>query len=126
MLGDHPVHPVLLAKDLDAARTFYHDQLGLQILMENEEAIVVQCGNGTQIDVTKSTTGTADSQTQISWIVPDLRAEVAELRSRGVTIEEYDMPGLKSEDGIADLGFALAAWIVDPGKNALGILQMKG
>jgi catechol 2,3-dioxygenase-like lactoylglutathione lyase family enzyme len=126
MLGDHPIHPVLLAKDLGAAREFYHDKLGLEILTENDDAIVLRCGGGTQLDVTKSTVGTADTQTQVSWVVPDLRAEVAELRSRGVEVEEYDMPGLKTEDGIADLGFALAAWIVDPGANALGIFQLKG
>ena len=48
-----------------------------------------------------------------------------DLRKRGVKVEEYDLPGLKTENGIADLGFALAAWIVDPGANALGILQLK-
>jgi catechol 2,3-dioxygenase-like lactoylglutathione lyase family enzyme len=125
VLGDHPIHPVLLATDLAAAREFYHDRLGLEILEENEAAIVLRCGGGTQLDVTKSTTGTADTQTQVSWQVEDVRAEVAELRSRGVKVEDYDMPGLKTEDGIADLGFAWAAWIVDPGKNALGILQLK-
>jgi catechol 2,3-dioxygenase-like lactoylglutathione lyase family enzyme len=125
MLGDHPIHPVLLATDLAAAREFYHDRLGLEILTENEDAIVFRCGGGTHLDVTKSTTGTADTQTQASWQVEDLRAEVAELRSRGVKVEDYDMPGLKTEDGIADIGFALAAWIVDPGRNALGILQLK-
>ena len=75
--------------------------------------------------MTKSTVGTADEQTQVSWQVPDLRAEVAELRSRGVQVEEYDLPGLKTEDGIADLGFAWMAWIIDPGKNALSIMQLK-
>jgi catechol 2,3-dioxygenase-like lactoylglutathione lyase family enzyme len=125
MLGAHPIHPVLLAKDLAATRDFYHTKLGLEILTENEAAIVFRCGGGTQLDVTKSTTGTADSQTQASWLVEDLRAEVAELRSRGVDVEDYDMPGLKTQDGIADLGFAWAAWIVDPGQNALGILQLK-
>jgi catechol 2,3-dioxygenase-like lactoylglutathione lyase family enzyme len=125
MLGAHPIHPVLLAKDLAAAREFYHDRLGLEIITENEDAIAFRCGGGTRLDVTKSTTGTADTQTQVSWLVEDLRAEVAELRSRGVQVEDYDMPGLKTEDGIADLGFAWAAWIVDPGKNALGILQLK-
>ena len=124
MLGDHPIHPVLLATDLAAAREFYHDRLGLEILDENEAAIVFRCG-GTHLDVTKSTTGTADTQTQASWQVEDVRAEVAELRSRGVKVEDYDMPGLTTEDGIADLGFAWAAWIVDPGRNALGILQLK-
>ena len=126
MLGDHPIHPVLLAKDLAAAREFYHDKVGLEILIENDDAIVFRCGGGTQLDVTKSTVGTADEQTQVSWQVPDLRAEVAELRSRGVKVEDYDMPGLKTEDGIADLGFAFAAWIVDPGGNALSVMQLKG
>jgi catechol 2,3-dioxygenase-like lactoylglutathione lyase family enzyme len=126
VLGDHPIHPVLLATDLAATREFYHDKVGLEILMENDDAIVFRCGNGTQLDVTRSTVGTADEQTQVSWEVPDLRAEVAELRSRGVKVEDYDMPGLKTQDGIADLGFALFAWIIDPGKNALGIMQPKG
>jgi catechol 2,3-dioxygenase-like lactoylglutathione lyase family enzyme len=125
MLGDHPIHPVLLAKDIAAAREFYHDKLGLEILMENDDAIVLRCGGGTQLDVTKSTVGTADEQTQVTWVVPDLRAEVAELRSRGVKVEEYDMPGLKTEDGTADIGFAWMAWIVDPGRNALAIMQLK-
>jgi len=125
MLGDHPITPVLLAKDLPAAREFYHGKLRLEILTENEEAIAFKCGGGTHLDVTKSTVGTADEQTQASWQVPDIRAEVAELRARGVKVEDYDLPALKTEDGIADIGFAWAAWIIDPGKNALGILQLK-
>ena len=125
MLGEHPIHPVLLATDLAAARSFYHDRLGLEILNESDAALVFRCGAGTEVAVTKSATGTADSQTQASWYVEDIRAEVAELRSRGIEIEEYEMPGLKTEDGIADIGFAWAAWIIDPGKNALGILQVK-
>ena len=125
MLGAHPIYPVLLATDLAATREFYHDRLGLEILNENEDALTFGCGAGTQFSVTKSTVGTADSQTQVSWDVSDIRAEVAELRSRGVKVEDYDLPGLKTEDGIADIGFAWAAWIIDPGKNALGILQLK-
>jgi len=125
MLGDHPIHPVLLATDLAAARDFYHDQLGLEILSESEAAITFRCGGGTQLSVTKSTTGTADTQTQASWYVSNVRAEVVELRARGVKVEDYDLPGLQTHDGIADIGFAWAAWIIDPGKNALGILQVK-
>ena len=125
MLGDHPIHPVLLAKDLDAAREFYHERLGLDLLDDNENAIRLRCGSGTELAVTKSTTGTADTQTQAGWMVPDLVAEVSQLRERGVRIEEYDMPGLKTEDGIADVGFALMSWIVDPGGNALAIIQIK-
>jgi catechol 2,3-dioxygenase-like lactoylglutathione lyase family enzyme len=126
MLGDHPITPVLLAKDLAAAREFYHEKLGLEILNENDAEIEFKCGGGTHVEVTKSTVGTADEQTQAAWQVPDIRSEVAELRARGVEVENYDLPGLKTEDGVADLGFALVAWIIDPGKNALGILQIKG
>jgi catechol 2,3-dioxygenase-like lactoylglutathione lyase family enzyme len=125
MLGAHPIHPVLLATDLAATRDFYHDRLGLEILSESEAAITFRCGGGTQLSVTKSTTGTADTQTQASWYVTDLRAEVAEVRARGIKVEDYDLPGLQTHDGIADIGFAWAAWIIDPGKNALGILQIK-
>src|SRR5215212_9677002 len=125
MLGAHPIYPVLLATDLASARDFYHVQLGLEILSESAAAITFRCGGGTQLSVTKSTVGTADTQTQASWYVADLRAEVAELRSRGVQIEDYDLPGLQTYDGIADIGFAWGAWITDPGKNALAILQTK-
>jgi catechol 2,3-dioxygenase-like lactoylglutathione lyase family enzyme len=125
MLGEHPITPVLLATDLDAAREFYHGKLALQIVRENENAIVFSCGGGTHLDVTKSTVGTADQQTQAAWQVSDIRAEVAELRARGIKVEDYDTPRLKTEDGIADIGFAWAAWIIDPATNALGILQIK-
>lgn len=125
MLGDRPVFPILLSKDLAASRAFYHDLLGLDILREDEERIIFKCGGGSQISVTKSTIGTADEQTQLAWIVPDLKAELAELRARGVRIEEYDDPYPKTADGIADMGFIWSAWIIDPGGNTLGIIQPK-
>ena len=125
MLGDHPIDVVLLATDLETSKQFYAGKLGLEILNESEEAIVYKCGGDSQLSVTKSTTGTADEQTQAGWRVTDLNAELAELRSRGVEIQEYDMPGLRTVDGVADLGFALMAWIVDPHRNALAILQFK-
>ena len=125
MLGDHPIDVVLLATDLESSKQFYAGKLGLEILNESEEAITYKCGGDSRLTVTKSTTGTADEQTQALWRVDDLAAELAELRSRGVEIQEYDMPGLKTVDGVADLGFALMAWIVDPHRNALEIMQLK-
>jgi len=125
MLGDHLVFPILLSTDLAASRAFYHDTLGLDILREDDERIMFRCGGGSQLTVTLSTTGTADTQTQLAWRVPDLRAELADLRARGVQIQEYDPPDPKTEDGIADMGFAWAAWIVDPSRNVLGIIQPK-
>jgi catechol 2,3-dioxygenase-like lactoylglutathione lyase family enzyme len=125
MLGNHPVTPVLLATDLAAAREFYHGKLGLQIDREDENGIVFRCGSGTRLDVTESTVGTADQQTKAAWQVSDIRGEVAELRACGIKVEDYDNSGLKTEDGIADIGFGWAAWIIDPAANVLGILQIK-
>jgi catechol-2,3-dioxygenase len=84
MLGDHPIDVVLLATDLEPSKEFYAGKLGLEILNENEDAITYKCGGDSQLAVTKSTTGTADEQTQAGWRVDDLEAEHAELRSRGV------------------------------------------
>ncbi len=125
MLGDHPIDVVLLATDLESSKQFYAGKLGLEILNESEEAITYKCGGDSQLEVTKSTTGTADEQTQAGWRVDDLNAELAQLRSRGVEIQEYDMPGLKTVEGVVDLGFALMAWIVDPHRNALAVMQLK-
>lgn len=124
MLGDYPIDVVLLATDLDATRDFYRDMVGLEILNENPNAVTFKCG-GNQLAITKSTVGTSDDQTQAAWRVRDLDAELATLRSRGVKIEEYDLPGLKTVDGIADIGFARIAWFIDPAKNCLGIMQVK-
>jgi catechol 2,3-dioxygenase-like lactoylglutathione lyase family enzyme len=126
MLGDHPVFPILLSTDLAASRAFYHETLGLDILREDDERIVLRCGGGSSLTVTRSTIGTSDTQTQLAWRVPDLDAELADLRARGVPIQEYDAPDPKTEDGIADMGFARAAWIIDPSRNVLGIIQPKG
>ncbi len=127
MLGDHPVFPILLSTDLDASRTFYRDTLGLEILREDDgDRIVFRCGAGTQISVTRSTIGTSDSQTQLAWRVPDIRAAVAELRSRGVRIEDYEAPDPVTTDGVADMGHSWAAWFIDPSRNVLAVVQPKG
>lgn len=127
MLGEHPIDVVLLATDLEESKAFYHGKLGLEILTESQEEVTYRCGGDSRLSVTRSTVGTADEQTQAGWRVEDLEKELAELRELGVEIQEYDMPegGLKTVDGVADLGFALIAWIVDPHGNALAILQIK-
>ena len=127
MLSDYPVFPILLSKDLDASRTFYHDVLGLEIAREDPgDRIVFRTGGGTQIVVTLSTTGTADTQTQMACRVPDIHAAVAELRSRGVRVEEYEAPDPVTTDGVADMHHSWAAWFIDPSENVLAVVQPKG
>jgi len=127
MLSDHPVFPILLSTDLAASRAFYHDTLGLEILREDvDDRIVFRCGAGTQLVVTLSTVGTADTQTQMAWRVPDLRAAIDDLRARGVRIEEYRAPDPVTADGIADMGHSWAAWFLDPSQNVLALVEPKG
>ena len=123
MLGKHPVDVMLLATDLDVARSFYGDTIGLEVLVEDEQFLTFGCGGDSRLVVTKSTTGTREEATKASWRVDDLSAEVAWLRARGVQLQ--DLPELGTVDGIADLGFALAAWFIDPDHNWIGLLQLK-
>jgi catechol-2,3-dioxygenase len=125
MLADHPIDVMLLATDLGVAKEFYGDRIGLEVLLESDDFLTFGCGGDSRLVITKSSTGTTEEQTKASWRVDDLAAEVAELRSRGVELEEYDGPGLKTVDGIADVGFALSAWLVDPHGNTIGLLQFK-
>jgi catechol-2,3-dioxygenase len=123
MLGKHPVDVMLLATDLGVARSFYEGTLGLQVLVEDTQFLTFGCGGDSRLVVTRSTTGPREEATKASWRVDDLAGEVAELRARGVQIQ--DLPELGTVEGVADIGFALAAWFIDPHHNWIGLLQLK-
>lgn len=125
MLSDLPVFPILLSRDLDATRRFYHDVLGLDILREDPGDRIVFRAAGGRLVVTLSTVGTSDTQTQMAWLVPDIKAAVADLRARGVRIEEYTAPDPVTTDGVADMGHSWAAWFIDPSRNVLAVVQPK-
>jgi catechol 2,3-dioxygenase-like lactoylglutathione lyase family enzyme len=129
VLAENPCYTILLSTDLDASRLFYHEMLGLEILREDrgpdvEPRIVFKTANGRLI-LSSSTIGTSDTQTQMAWMVPDIRAAIADLRSRGVRIEEYQAPDPVTVDGVADMGYSWAAWFVDPSRNVLAVVQPK-
>ena len=130
MLSDHPVFPILLSTDMEASRAFYRDTLGMELVREDVvdgevDRLVFRTGGTSQFVVTHSTVGTADSQTQMAWRVADLAAEVAALRARGVRIEEYTAPDPVTVDGIADMGHSWAAWIIDPSRNCIAMVEPK-
>ena len=125
MLAKHPIDVMLTATDLGATKRFYGDKVGLDVLIENEDFVTFGGGGDSRLVVTRTSAPSSDQQTKASWRVADVAAEVAELRARGVEIAEYDEPYLKTVDGVADVGFALSAWFVDPGGNSIGLLQFK-
>ena len=82
--------------------------------------MVYQCGN-TLLEVYERPTAGEAQHTLASWEVGDLRAVVDQLRSRGVRFEEYDLPEVKTEDGISATGDLREAWFRDPDGNILRI-----
>ena len=125
MLAKHPIDVMLTATDIGAVKQFYGDRVGLEVLIENDEFVTFGCGGDSRLVVTRTTAPSGEQQTKASWRVADVTAEVAELRARGVEVVDYDAPGLKTTDGVADVGFALSAWFIDPGGNTIGLLQFK-
>ena len=121
----------LPAQDLERARAFYAEKLGLEPIEERPGGLRYQCGNG-HFSLFQSTGVPSGEHTQMAWEVDDLDAVVMELRHRGVVFEDVDVPGLKTVDGIADVvgnypsagGVGeRAAWFRDSEGNLLGIGQ---
>jgi catechol-2,3-dioxygenase len=125
MLGTRPIDVMLTATDLDLVKEFYGNRIGLDVLIENDEFVTFRCGGDSRLVFTRTSAPSGERQTKASWRVADLPTEVGELRARGVEVADYDEPGLRTVDGVADIGFALSAWFVDPGGNTIGLLQFK-
>lgn len=123
MLDGFDFVATLPAADLERARAWYRDKLGMEPVEEYEGALVYRAGpSAFQLYPTQQA-GTAQN-TLGAWYVENIDAVVQELRSRGVEFEEYDVPGLKTVGGIADLGFERSAWFKDSEGNTLAIAQM--
>jgi catechol 2,3-dioxygenase-like lactoylglutathione lyase family enzyme len=121
----------LPAQDLDRARAFYAEKLGLEPAEERPGGLRYQCGNG-QFALFQSAGRASGDHTQMGWEVDDIESVVAELRSRGVVFEDVDLPGLRTVDGIADVEGNYpskggvgerAAWFHDSEGNLIGLGQ---
>ena len=119
---DTYIMPVLAVDDLDRATTFYRDRLGFTVREDERmpDGAIVQIGaNYLLIYKTDFRRG---ENTVASFLVEDVKATVRELRDRGITFEEYDLPGLKTEDGVVSLGdFGQTAWFKDSEGNTIAV-----
>lgn len=123
MLREARVEATVPTSDLERARRFYEDKLGLvpaERAPRGREA-VYECGQGTRLLLYERPSAGTAAHTLAHFIVSDLEATVEDLRSRGVDLEEYDLPGIRTENGIADFGDFKAAWVKDPDGNVVGI-----
>src|SRR5438552_16044690 len=101
---------------------FYTEKLGLAAESEAREGIFFRSGD-TRFLVFPSGGTASGTHTQLGWTVDDIEAEVAALQARGVIFEEYDMPSLKTINGVASMGPVKIAWLKDSEGNLLSVAQ---
>jgi catechol 2,3-dioxygenase-like lactoylglutathione lyase family enzyme len=130
MLSNGRVAPRLPAQDLERARAFYAEKLGLEPTEERPGGLRYQLGDG-EFVLFQSAGAPSGEHTQMAIEVENLESTVAELRTRGVVFEEYDFPGLSTTDGIADIegnypskgSGERGAWFRDSEGNMIGLGQ---
>ncbi len=123
MIKNSFAYPTLPASDLARARAFYEQKLGLELVEGVDEPGGVFYQLGRQILFLYQTEAPRGGNTALSFVVDDLDAEMKDLRSLGVSFENYDMPGLKTENGVAEFDGMKAAWFKDTEGNILNIGQ---
>jgi catechol 2,3-dioxygenase-like lactoylglutathione lyase family enzyme len=114
------VHPTIMVSNMARARAFYEGQLGLDVVREAGPYLFLRAGTG-QLALVVRASVTPAASTVCAFEVPDLAAMLSALRARGVVFEEYDLPTLRTVDGVAKVGPFHAAWMRDPDGNYLGI-----
>jgi catechol 2,3-dioxygenase-like lactoylglutathione lyase family enzyme len=131
MLKNGRVAARIPARDLERAKSFYADKLDLEPSEERPGGLLYRCGEG-EFALFESAGTASGDHTQMAWEVEDIEATVGELRARGVVFEEYDVEGLKTVNGIAEVAGNYpskrgigerAAWFRDSEGNLLGIGQ---
>lgn len=126
MLGNAPVAATIAVSDASAAKNFYCDTLGLKMAQElGSDTFICEAGGGSMILVYQRPSHEPSAATIASFQVSDVTGVVSGLEARGVKFEDYDIPGIKTENHIATMPDGTkAAWFTDPDGNIVAIGQM--
>jgi len=116
-------YPTLAVSDIDRAREFYEQTLGFTPSTVDPAGVFYPAGGETRFLVYPSGEAGSNRATSIGFEVPDIEAEVADLKGRGIRFEHYE--GYTNADGIADAGRVRSAWFKDPDGNIVGVVQLK-
>lgn len=123
-LKDSAVVPMLAEESLESGRRFWQDTIGLDVIWggEADGEMIFRAGQ-TVFGIYEHKGGSKADHTQMAFQVTDVREAKQRLEGKGVRFEDYDMPGLKTQNGIADMGEGgQAAWFLDPGGNIIGVM----
>ena len=120
MLTNAPMTTMLPVRDVDRARRFYAEKLGLSPVGERPDGkYLFRCGNGALLALFPKPEGTKAEHTAVSFQVDDVVSAVRALEQRGVVFNDYDLPGFRTVDHVCVLGSEKAAWFNDPEDNIL-------
>ena len=122
MLTTAPIRAYIPVSNLQRARRFYEQTVGLEPGEEYGGGVIYECGGAEVFMYPTKNAGTSKAS-QAYWQVNDVEAEVAALKARGVKFEEYDMPGMTMKNSIATAGGAKTAWFKDSEGNIMAVSQ---
>lgn len=121
MLGDKDVAAALPVTDVESAKDFYVNKLGLTVVSESPGGVVLRSG-GSNLFVYPSENAGTNKGTAAGWQVDDARATAAELKQKGVVFEDYDLPYAKRDGDVYLIGDSVVTtWFKDPAGNILAI-----
>jgi catechol-2,3-dioxygenase len=124
LLQQSPLYAYFPARDLNRARRFYEETIGLEPKSANEGGVTYEFADGTAAFLYVTDNAGTSKASQAFWSVADVDREIVELKKRGVVFERYDdMPGERSPEGAVIAGGAKAAWFKDSEGNILAIIQ---
>jgi catechol 2,3-dioxygenase-like lactoylglutathione lyase family enzyme len=124
MLGDKTATVTIAVKDIDVAKDFYQNTLGLTIKQEDQGGILFTSGDSHVFVYPSGVAGT-NQATYVAWKADDVAATVEELKAKGVVFEQYDdLPGVTRDGDVHTMGEYKAAWFKDPDGNILSIGDM--
>jgi catechol 2,3-dioxygenase-like lactoylglutathione lyase family enzyme len=122
MLSELEVHAALPVQDLERAKRFYAERLGFTPYSETPGAVDYHCKDSS-FSLFPSSGSSTGEFTQAGWRTDNIEAVVADLKSRDVVFEEYDLPDFKTVNSIVTIGQIRAAYFKDSEGNLLGIAQ---
>jgi catechol 2,3-dioxygenase-like lactoylglutathione lyase family enzyme len=122
MLADADAMATIAVKDLQTARKFYEEKIGLKRVEGEKGVLTFKSGRSTIVVYASQFAGT-NKATSATWAVPDAEPVVAELKAKGVAFEHYDLPGLTRKGDLHVAGSFKGAWLKDPDGNILHILS---
>lgn len=117
------IYSILPARDLQRARRFYSEKLGMEPAEEMPEGLIYRMGSGAMILLYETPFAGTNQATALGLVTDTFDGDMADLRAKGVAFEDYDLPGLKTENGVIEMEGAKGAWFTDSEGNILALSE---